>query len=189
MASLELIPWLVGPQSGRKVLPPRSIASNAVQFFRLRSVNQFAHRHLTSNGFILLFDSFLVKINKICTLLQQISISSSQDHNLPLGNSAPGECREMWRPIDLDLLPGISGSIILFDGLLNELRNMLIFSFSLPLNSSININNVIELRNRKIGPLVIHTVQTLPLDINFVFWILLVSQVWIEQESKVVSNH
>ena len=145
MASLELIPWLVGAQSSREVLASRPIAANAIQFFRLRSVNQFAHSHLTSNGFILLFDGFLFKINKICTLLKKVSISSSQDHNLPLGDSAPSKRRKMWSSVDLDLLPGICGSIILFNGLLNELRNMLILSLSLTLNSSININQVIEL--------------------------------------------
>ena len=145
MASLELIPWLIRAQSSRKVLASRPIASNAVQFFRLRSVNQFAHSYLTSNGFILLFDGFLFKINKICTLLKKVSISSSKDHDLPLGDSAPGKRREMWSSVDLDLLPGICGSIILFNCLLNELRNMLILSLSLTLNSSININQVIKL--------------------------------------------
>ena len=140
MASLELIPWLIRAQCGRKVLASRPIASNAVQFFRLRSVNQFAHSYLTSNGFILLFDGFLFKINKICTLLKKVSISSSKDHDLPLGDNAPSKCRKMWSSVNLDLLPGICGSIILFNGLLNELRNMLILSLSLTLNSSININ-------------------------------------------------
>jgi hypothetical protein len=66
---------------------------------------------------------------------------------------------------------------------------MLVLSLSLALNSSIDINHIIELRNSEISPLVVHIVQTVPLDINFVFWILFVSKVWVEQESAVVSNY
>lgn len=189
MASLKLIPWLVGSKSGREILSLRPVATNAVQFFRLRSVNKFAHSHLTSNGLIFLLDSLLFKINKIGALLQEISISSSKDHDLSLSNSAPGKRRETWASFNGNLFPSVCGSIILFNGLINKLRDMLVFSLSLALNSSIDINHIIELRNSEISPLIVHIVQTVPLDINFVFWILFVSKVWVEQESAVVANY
>ena len=69
MASLKLIPWFVGSKSGCEVLALGPVATNTVQFFRLRSVNKFAHSHLTSNGLIFLLDSLLFKINKIGALL------------------------------------------------------------------------------------------------------------------------
>ena len=189
MTSLKLIPWLFGSESGGIVLASRSISSNAVNLLGLWSVNKFSHRSLASSGLVLLCCGFLLKINNPCALLEQVSISSSEDKKLSFVQWAPRKCSDARPSGNLHLLPNVGCCVILFTDCVHQLRNVLLLTLACRLNSSINVYKVVKLAESEIGPLVLHIVQTLPLDIHFVIWILLVSKIWIEQESAVVANH
>ncbi len=65
---------------------------------------------------------------------------------------------------------------------------MLVLALSFGLDSSENVDKIVYLANSKVGPLVVHVAKTFPLNLHFIFWIELVSKIWVEKESASVPN-
>jgi hypothetical protein len=66
---------------------------------------------------------------------------------------------------------------------------MLVLVFSTRLDSSENVDEILYLADSKVGPLVVHITQTLPFNLDFIFWVELVPKIWVENESAIVPNH
>jgi hypothetical protein len=130
MGSLKLFPFGSGANLFAVVLATGPVTTDGVHLFSLGSVNQYAHSGLIANGLFFLLGCLVFKVNDPGALLKQISISSSEDHHLSLGNWAPCECCNAWPSSDFDDLPLVRCSIILLADGIHELRYVLCLAFS-----------------------------------------------------------
>ena len=135
--------------------------------------------------------SKIFKIYRPGFLLNYKSIGSANDQNLVsiLSNWSPAKGCDWWCSFYINTFPFIWIRIVFFSSRLTKSWEMSLFTFSSSLNTSKDINHVVEYCEGEVCSGCGHSLQAMPPHVHLAIRVQSDLRKWIDQKLNIVTNY